>query len=62
MDEDDCTALSKGTWSSNSASSSNPPVGSFETCARCDKRLTVVSYAVIYFVRVEAETAIESIH
>lgn len=50
--EDAYTALSKSAWTSND---SKPPVGSFETCARCEKRFTVVGYIVSHFSSLEAE-------
>ena len=55
-EEDAYTALSKSAWSSNGASGSKPPVGSFETCAKCDKRFTVVSYALSYLFLVKLRT------
>ena len=47
-EEDAYTALSKSAWSSNGASGLKPPVGSFETCVKCNKRFTVVSYPLSY--------------
>ena len=38
--EDPYTALSRSTWSG--AASAKPPVGNFETCAKCEKEFTVV--------------------
>jgi DNA repair protein RAD7 len=39
-EEDPYTALSKSAW--GGAASAKPPVGNFETCARCEKEFTVV--------------------
>lgn len=41
-EEDAYTALSKSMWSSVN-SPTKPPVGSFENCAKCEKKFTVVS-------------------
>ncbi|EGO21873.1 hypothetical protein SERLADRAFT_372518 [Serpula lacrymans var. lacrymans S7.9] len=41
-DDDAYTALSKNLWTSGS----KPPVGSFETCAECEKQFTVTRYTI----------------
>ncbi|TFY82775.1 hypothetical protein EWM64_g1228 [Hericium alpestre] len=45
-DEDAYTALSKSMWTNVGSSSSKPPVGSFETCARCEAQFTVTKYTM----------------
>lgn len=48
-DEDAYTALSKSTYGRNAmASSSKPPPGSFDTCAKCGKPFTVVRQLVTF--------------
>ncbi|KAK0468416.1 RNI-like protein [Desarmillaria tabescens] len=44
-DEDAYTALSRSMWSTV-GSSSKPPVGSFDTCAKCGKQYTVTKYTM----------------
>jgi hypothetical protein len=44
-DEDAYTALPKSLRRGENASPSKPPVGSFETCQKCEKEFTVVSGA-----------------
>jgi len=41
-DEDEYTALSKGGFTRGGARSVLPPAGSFENCAECEKKFTVV--------------------
>ncbi|KAG7449154.1 RNI-like protein [Guyanagaster necrorhizus] len=44
-DEDAYTALSRSMWSI-AGSPSKPPVGNFDTCAKCQKQFTVSKYTV----------------
>ncbi|KAF9244250.1 RNI-like protein [Melanogaster broomeanus] len=44
--EDEYKAVSKSLWSMGGNGSSKPPVGSFETCARCEKQFTVTKYTM----------------
>jgi hypothetical protein len=41
-EEDEYTALSKGGFTRTGKGRVLPPVGSFENCAKCDKKFTVV--------------------
>ena len=45
-DEDEYTALSKSLWKSKSINA-KPSIGSFEKCAECSKRFTVVRSSVV---------------
>lgn len=42
-EDDPYTSLSKSMWTT----SSKPPVGDFETCAKCEKQFTVVCLLVV---------------
>ncbi|KAI6129766.1 RNI-like protein [Pisolithus croceorrhizus] len=44
--DDEYTALSKGMRTMGATGNSKPPVGSFESCAKCTKQFTVTRYTV----------------
>ncbi|KAG1884673.1 RNI-like protein [Suillus subluteus] len=44
--EDEYRAKPKNLWSVGGNGSPKPPVGSFETCARCEKQFTVTKYTM----------------
>ncbi|KAG9317975.1 RNI-like protein [Chiua virens] len=44
--EDEYKAISKNIWSMGGNGDPKPPVGSFETCARCEKQFTVTKYTM----------------
>jgi DNA repair protein RAD7 len=48
-DEDEYTALSKGGFTKTGKASVLPPAGSFENCAKCKKRFTVVCVLFLQF-------------
>ncbi|TFK45936.1 RNI-like protein [Heliocybe sulcata] len=45
-EEDAYTAISKQLWRGNGSAGAKPPVGSFETCAKCEKQFTVTKYTM----------------
>lgn len=52
--EDEYRAASNRLWSMGGNSDPKPPIGSFETCARCEKQFTVVSTIIVASTKIQA--------
>ncbi|KAL4080724.1 RNI-like protein [Scleroderma citrinum] len=44
--EDEYTALAKNMWATGGSGGPKPPIGSFESCAKCKQRFTVTKYTM----------------